>query len=51
MAKIRFYLILIALMLGTAVSGFSSTCLAGNKNKDVMKECKKICKQMKAEGW
>lgn len=51
MAKMRFYLILIALMLGTAVSGLSSTCLAGNKNKDVMKECKKICKQMKVEGW
>jgi hypothetical protein len=51
MTKIRYRLILVILLLGTAFSGISSTCLAGNKNKDVMKECKKICKQMKAEGW
>ena len=44
-------LISILLFLSAALAGSSSTCLAGNKKKDVMKECKKICKQMQTEGW
>lgn len=41
----------ILLLLGVLLITTSVTCLADNKHKDVMKECKKICKQMKAEGW
>lgn len=51
MTKRIFNLTPILLLLGFVLIGTSNTCLADNKNKDVMKECKKICKQMKTEGW
>lgn len=51
MTKKRYILMSVLLFLGVALSPAASTCMAGDKNKDVMKECKKMCKQMKAEGW
>lgn len=33
------------------IIGNVSACLAGTKTKDIQKECKKMCKQLKAEGW
>ena len=47
----RFYMALLSLFLVLLPSGLTSVCQAGSKNKDIMKECKKVCKQMKAEGW
>ena len=47
----RFYVALLFLLLFLLPTGITPDCQAGSKNKDIMKECKKVCKQMKSEGW
>ena len=49
MRKLAVFKVIIATIL--LIVGNTSACFAGSKTKDIQKECKKICKQLKSEGW
>lgn len=49
MKKLLYCKFLLAIILLSAIN--SSICFAEKKNKDIQKECKKMCKQLKSEGW